>query len=143
MADQDIDSQIKHISAQLNRLTKQMYITVSENKSLKKKASKRLKEDVKTSAPKGPTGNLQKSIQYLPFKSSDVFIGPSYRIAPHAHLVEYGFVHYRDKKRKDKWSGIGFMRKAYDRNKAEVLQNLIWLAAEELDKIGRELEVRE
>lgn len=139
----DIDAQIRDISIQLDKLTRSMHIEVGKNKTLKRKASRNLLTDLEFSAPLGKTGNLASSMQYLPFKGLDVFLGPSYKFAPHAHLVEYGFVHYKDGEKKDKWSGIGFIRKAYERNKAEILQNLIWLAAKEFEDIGRELEVRE
>lgn len=142
-ANDDIERQIADISIQLNKLTRSMHILVGENRTLKRKAGRRLKDDMKNSAPVGKTGNLKKSIQYLPFKSKDAFIGPNYKYGPHAHLVEYGYHHYSDGILRDGWKGVGFIRKSWDRNKNEVLQNLIWLAADELKKIGRELEVRE
>jgi len=50
---------------------------------------------IKRLAPLGPTGNLKKSIVAKPFQAagpSDAFVAIDRKIAPHAHLIEYGTV---------------------------------------------------
>jgi len=65
----------------------------TENELLK--SANILKNDIKRRAPKGPTGNLKRSIVARIFKRKitnqpAAFVAVDYRIAPHAHLVEYG-----------------------------------------------------
>lgn len=53
---------------------------------------------VETNAPLGPTGNLKSGVVEKPFqhKIKDkpaAFVAIDYRVAPHAHLVEFGTVH--------------------------------------------------
>lgn len=49
-------------------------------------------------APLGPTGNLKRGLVAKKFQrkgESQAFVAVDYRIAPHAHLVEYGTVKTR------------------------------------------------
>ena len=142
MADVEVVG-IEGISKALDKLAKDMYRTVGQNRTLKERASKSTEAAMYLLAPRGETGNLRKSIKFLKFKkSSDAFVGPDYKIGPHAHLVEFGFVHYKDKKKKDGWKGIGFIRRSYEKTKHIVLAELTRLAKKEFDKIGRTLEVK-
>lgn len=53
--------------------------------------------EIEDLAPKGPTGNLKKApfADYGDPKKPNVLVGMNYKIAPHAHLVEYGTVKMR------------------------------------------------
>lgn len=133
-----IDQQINSINRQLNRLAQGLKEDIAHNKKLKKKASKILITTMRANAPEGETGNLKRSIKFLPFsKSQDVFIGPSAKIAPHAHLVEFGFTHYKDGKRK---AVQPFVKQSYEATKGVILSNLTAEAKKEFEKWGKRLE---
>ena len=58
-------------------------------------ASKAVADIVEQEAPRGPTGNLKKSVEYGVFKKRAGkpiagFVRIEHAIAPHAHLVEFG-----------------------------------------------------
>lgn len=142
MAD-DLDRQINAISKQLDKLSQEMYINVARNRTLKRNAGRSTEAAMYLLAPRGETGNLRRSIKYLPFrKSYDAFIGPDYKIGPHAHLVNNGFIHHSTKKLV-RGKGYQFIQKAYDKTKETVLRQLEKLATKEFEKIGRKLEVGE
>jgi HK97 gp10 family phage protein len=131
-----IDIEIADINKKLNRLAQGLKEDLQENKAVKKKAARPVVNAMRTNAPKGPTGNLKRSIQILPLKSNDVFVGPKAKIAPHAHLVEYGFKHYRNGK---KVEGKPFVKQSYDQTKAQVLEILKKGAEEIFKKWGAKL----
>lgn len=59
------------------------------------KPARKLKNIIKTAAPRGPTGNLARGVVAKKFRykikgSPAVFVAMDYRIAPHFHLVEFG-----------------------------------------------------
>ncbi len=139
----DIERQIRDISIALERISDGMYITVARNRELKRKAAASTEAAMYLLAPVGETGNLRRSIQFLPFKRSfDVFVGPNYKIGPHAHLVNNGFIHYKSGKPVHS-RGEYFIERAYARTRYTVLQQLTKLAQKEFEKIGRKLEVSE
>jgi len=142
MAD-DIDRQMNNIIKQLDRLNNGMYINVARNRTLKRNAGRSTEAAMYLLAPRGDTGNLRRSIQFLPFrKSYDAFVGPKYRLAPHASLVNDGFVP-RGKSEVFRGDGYQFIQRAYQRTKDTVLKQLTKLATKEFEKIGRKLEVSE
>ena len=143
MAD-DIDRQIDSIVKQLDRIHNGMYINIARNRTLKRNAGRSTEAAMYLLAPRGETGNLRRSIEFLPFrKSSDAFIGPNYRKGgSHAHLVNNGFIHHVTKKLV-RGRGYQFIQKAYDKTKETVLRQLTKLAQKEFEKIGRKLEVSE
>lgn len=58
-------------------------------------AARPVATEIRNRAPKGPTGNLRKSIQYGRLRKRlgrDIaaYVRVNYRTAPHAHLVEFG-----------------------------------------------------
>lgn len=58
-------------------------------------AARPVATEIRNRAPKGPTGNLRKSIQYGRLRKRlgrniAAYVRISYRTAPHAHLVEFG-----------------------------------------------------
>lgn len=134
------EQQIEFIGKQLDTLAKKMYINVARSRSLKRRAGKSTEAAMYLLAPKGDTGKLRRSIKFLPLKSYDAFVGPDYKIAPHAHLVNNGFIHWKDGKLKVK-SGEKFIQRAYEKTKTTVLSELTRLAKKEFELIGRELEV--
>lgn len=59
----------------------------------------------KAKASRGPTGNLRRGIVARPFlrqrrRNPAVYMGIDYRVAPHAHLVEFGTLGIREPKGK-------------------------------------------
>ena len=135
------EQQIEFIGKQLDTLANKMYINVARSRSLKRRASKSTEAAMYLLAPRGDTGNLRRSIKFLTFKQSfDAFIGPDYRIAPHAHLVNNGFVHWKDGKLKV-GTGEKFVQRSFEKTKTTVISELTRLAKKEFEKIGIELEV--
>lgn len=63
------------------------------------KAAKIIKASAWGRAPRGPTGNLQRGIRAKVLKRNDfnnpapAMVGIDFRVAPHAHLVEFGTIH--------------------------------------------------
>lgn len=60
-----------------------------------KKAADSVRDAIEAEAPKGPTGNLKRSVQSGMFKKRSGkpiagFVRVNGKIAPHAHLVEFG-----------------------------------------------------
>lgn len=138
----DIDRQIAEISKNLEKYVASCHRTIAQNRSLKERASKSTEAAMYLLAPRGKTGNLRKSIKFLKFRRSlDAFIGPDYNIGPHAHLVNNGFIHYKDGNLKV-GKGENFIQRDYELTKETVLKELTRLATKELEKIGRKLEVK-
>jgi HK97 gp10 family phage protein len=80
-----------------------------------------IRDAAKANSPPPVTGNLRRSIKAKTLKQ--IGIGPrsalagiDYRIAPHAHLLEYGTV---------KMAARPFFRKAWDANKTAVKEKII------------------
>jgi len=148
MAD-SVTSQINKVNKQLNDLADGLTKDVQKNKALKRKASRSLEAAMYLNAPKskntvlrnGKTirpGALKRSIKILPLrKSYDIFVGSDFRIAPHAHLVEFGFNHHNGKF----VNGSHFVEKSYNQTKDIVLAELVKLATKEFEKWGKKLEV--
>jgi len=81
------------------------------------KAATLVKNRARQLAPQGPTGNLKRGIVAKRFKSERpghpaAFIATDYRIAPHAHLIEFGTV---------KMPARPFLRPALDGAHGEVM----------------------
>lgn len=145
-----IESETANISKKLDLLTKGLKKEIQENRNLKKRASKFVINEMRAKAPTAKfeiirkdknikPGALKRSIQFLPLrKSFDVFIGPRAKIAPHAHLVEYGYVHWKDKKFKQ---GTPFVKQTYEQTKGQILKNLIAEATKEFNKQGEILQI--
>lgn len=58
-------------------------------------AAERIAGTIRSEAPRGPTGNLKRSIEFGGFKPRQgkpvaAFVRVNAKIAPHAHLVEFG-----------------------------------------------------
>ena len=141
--------EISNISNQLSILANGLKKEVQQNKALKRKAAKPLEVAMYFNAPKSkktvirkgkiiPSGALKRSIKFLPLrKTEDVFVGSDFRIAPHAHLVEFGFRHHTG----EQVPGKFFAKKSYEQTKSQVLINLVELAKKEFEKYGKQLEI--
>ena len=137
----DIDAQINILTKDIRKFASDYDLKITQ-KALLKRAGKVVLKKMKELAPKGDMpdqrrqdpkpGNLKKKIQWLPLtRSKDVFVGP--RGVKYAHLIEYGFVHYKSKKL---INAQPFVFRAYEATKAEVLKNLQDEAKREFDKLG-------
>lgn len=134
-----IDAQISEVNRKLNALSKGLKKDIAVNKKIKRKAARPVVRRMRENAPKGKTGNLKKSIRILNLrKSPDVFVGPHARTAPHAHLVEFGFTHYRDGEKK---TGTPFVFRSYNETKDQVLEILSKGAQAEFEKWGQRLSI--
>ena len=85
-------------------------------------AAKIIRDDAKQRAPMGPTGNLKRGIVAKTFSEKRkgqpaTFVAIDYRIAPHAHLVEFGA-------RNGHMPPTPFLRPAIDAN-LEAVKNTI------------------
>jgi len=148
MAD-SISQQITKVNEQLNALADGMKKDVQRNKTIKRRAARTLEAAMYLNAPKakytvvrnGKTiapGALKRSIKFLPLrKSDDVFVGSDFRIAPHAHLVEFGFNHHNG----SFVNGAHFVEKSYEQTKEIVLAELVKGAQREFEKWGKKLSV--
>lgn len=83
----------EELKAKINRLANRL--SSAELLPILKEAAAQLRDEIKASAPIGPTGNLKRAIVAKPLK--DRFTLPTaaitavdYKIAPHMYLVEYG-----------------------------------------------------
>lgn len=93
--------------------------------------AKDLAAAMKANAPKGPTGNLKKSIkakllkQYAGHPAAGA--GVDRKKAPHAHLVEYGTAqrHQKSGKSTGTMPSKPFLRPAWDANKERITGNII------------------
>lgn len=102
-------------------------------KALLKRAGKVVLTTMKEKAPVD-SGRLKESITFMAFRKSKnaIFVGPQYYrkytaggdpanvTAPHAHLVEYGFV----TRNGSKVPGRPFIKQTYQQTKEIVLKNL-------------------
>jgi len=144
-----VAAQISEISKKLNELADGLTKEMRRNKAIKRKAARILEAAMYLNTPKsrytvkrnGKTiapGALKRSIKILPLnKSNDVFVGSDFRIAPHAHLVEFGFNHHKG----GSVGGKYFARKSYEQTKELVLKSLVDSAEKEFQKHGKKLEI--
>jgi len=145
----EIDRDVARVVDRLNSLADGVDRRIKRNKVIKRKAARIVEAAMYLNAPKakyivkrkGKTilpGALKRSIKILPLrKSNDVFVGPEARTAPHAHLVEYGFLHHNGKF----VQGAHFVKKTYLQTKELVLRDLINSAKREFEKYGREFNI--
>jgi len=143
------ESEIAQISKALDELANGLDKEVRRNKVLKRRASRTLEAAMYLNAPKSakevkrfgktiPPGGLKRSIKFLPLRrSNDIFVGSDFKIAPHAHLVEFGFQHANG----TFVNGSHFAKRSYDQTAHLVLAELTRLAQKEFEKIGKTLEV--
>ena len=77
----------------LNKALEELKNSVSdgEQDSIVKSAAEKVKSTVEPGIPMGPTGNLRKSLVLRKMSSPGTYVvAMDRKIAPHAHLVEYG-----------------------------------------------------
>jgi len=97
------------------------------------KGAKLIKNRARQLAPQGPTGNLKRGIVAKRFKSEipgkpGAFVATDYRIAPHAHFIEYGTV---------KSPARPFLRPALDNSQAEVMTIIAKGISNEMEKLWK------
>lgn len=141
--------EIAKLTKQLDLLANGLTKEVARNKVLKRRAAKALEAALYLNAPRAkkevkrfgktiPPGGLRRSIKFLSLRrSNDVFVGSDFRVAPHAHLVEFGFQHANG----TFVNGSHFAKRSYDQTAHLVLAELTRLAQKEFEKIGKTLEV--
>ena len=84
---------LNQLNKKLNKLIK--VVDDREMETALMKPAKKLRSLIRGRAPQGPTGNLKKGIVAKRFRykiknQPAVFVSVDYRLAPHAHLVEFG-----------------------------------------------------
>ena len=82
--------------------------------------ARRLKDELSRNAPQGPTGNLKRSPVAKKFRrkiksSPAVFVAIDRKIAPHAHLVEFGTKFMAPR---------SFFRKTMDSNEESIIEDI-------------------
>lgn len=118
----EIDNVLRNLPAAVNHAVMQAaHVT----------AAKPLVSKMQLLAPEGPTGHLVDSIGIVRSSakvnsSGLIRVGPRRRIAPHAHLVEYGTRRRRNRKGANR--GImpkhPFVKPAFDATKTQVEQGI-------------------
>ncbi len=97
-----------------------------------REAAKIVQQRIKAEAPRGPTGNLKRSIQFGTFKQRltkpvGSFVRVSRKIAPHAHLVEFGA-------RGGKMPANAFFRRGFNASKRKAEAIILKGAGKAFDK---------
>jgi HK97 gp10 family phage protein len=104
--------------------------------------AEKMADDARSRAPKGPTGNLKRSIVAKTLRRgranafgvntgnespAPAIVAIDYRIGPHAHLIEYGTVE-RISKKTGKSSGVvpahPFFRPAWDAHQGHIIDDI-------------------
>ena len=136
--------EVQEIINVLNKMAYDYGVEINK-KTILKRAGKITLQKLRSNAPV-LEGHLRDSMAFLNFRKdkNGVYVGPRYHaatnsegerknaIAPHAHMVEYGFIDRSGKK----VEGKPFIKQTYDQTKAQVLSNL----EKEVVKFQRSLE---
>ncbi len=94
-------------------------------------SAKQVADDARSNAPLGPTGNLKRGIVAKTLRRIGNEPAPSiaaidFRIAPHAHLIEFGTVERHQKSGKS--TGVSpahpFFRPAWDKNRGHIEEDI-------------------
>lgn len=132
------DQQIQNIVSNMRRISTYLDKSI-QAKTLLRRASKVAVSRMKAKAPVGETGNLERSIAFIPSrrKKKSVMIGPKYGKGGgnHGNLIEFGFIHDGGKR----VEGQPFVLETYDETKAQILTNLRTEIQKEFDKAGRSI----
>lgn len=132
----NIDQQLNHLFKKMDKMAMGLSKELQQNRRVRQEASKFIIPIMKSKVPE-KTGKLKDTVGFIKLRSSLVMIGPSFRPTRHAGLVEFGFVHHKSKKFVP---GVFYVRNTYDETKQQLLRNLVNVAKQEFDKIGRNLE---
>lgn len=128
----NLSVEVKEITDKLNKIAYDYGVEINK-KTILKRAGKITLLRLKNNSPI-LTGNLRDSMAFLSFRKdkTGVYVGPRYHtttnsegearnaIAPHAHLVEYGFI----SKAGNRIEGKPFIKQTYEQTKNQVLKNL-------------------
>ena len=133
-----VDQQIARVMSNAGDLMKYLDKSI-QAKTLLRRASKIAVTTMKAKAPVGDTGNLERSIKFIPSRKrkKSIMIGPSYGKGGgnHANLVEFGYVHPSGKR----VEGQPFVLETYDETKNQILDNLRTEIKMEFDKAGKSI----
>ena len=133
-----VDQQIARVMSNAGDLMKYLDKSI-QAKTLLRRASKIAVTTMKEKAPVGDTGNLERSIKFIPSRKrkKSIMIGPSYGKGGgnHANLVEFGYVHPSGKR----VEGQPFVLETYDETKNQILDNLRTEIKMEFDKAGKSI----
>ena len=125
-----------------------------------KPAAAILRKQAKSTVPVGPTGNLKRSIRVRSLKGMPpaVSVHPTYKIAPHKHLIESGTKERTRRRIGGKWAylepvadvsrrttgkvkGVQFFEKAWkvvSKRVSDAVEENLWKIAKESIKHGGE-----
>ena len=133
-----VDQQIARVMSNAGDLMKYLDKSI-QAKTLLRRASKIAVTTMKAKAPVGDTGNLERSIKFIPSRKrkKSILIGPSYGKGGgnHANLIEFGYVHPSGKR----IEGQPFVLETYDETKNQILDNLRTEIKKEFDKAGKSI----
>lgn len=133
-----VDQQIARVMSNAGDLMKYLDKSI-QAKTLLRRASKIAVTTMKAKAPVGDTGNLERSIKFIPSRKrkKSIMIGPSYGKGGgnHANLIEFGFIHPSGKR----VEGQPFVLETYDETKNQILDNLRTEIKKEFDKAGKSI----
>lgn len=139
-----VNIEVKDIVNKLNKMSHDIGVDINK-KTILKKAGKVVLEKLKSNAPVD-TGNLRDAQSFInrPKDKTGVLVGARYfsstnsegerknAIAPHSHLIEFGWID----KAGNRHEGKPFVKQTYEQTKNQVLSNLI----SEADKLQKRLE---
>lgn len=139
-----VNIQVKDIVNRLNKMSYDIGVEINK-KTILKKAGKVVLEKLRTNAPVD-TGNLRDAQAFInrPKDKTGVLVGARYfsstnsdgerknAIAPHSHLIEFGWIDRGG----NRHEGKPFVKQTYEQTKNQVVTNLI----SEVDKLEKKLE---
>lgn len=133
-----VEQQIAGIVSNMNAISTYLDRSI-QSKTLLRRASKIAVDRMRSKAPVGDTGNLERSIGFISSRrrKKSIMIGPKYGKGGgnHANLVEFGFIHSSGKR----VEGQPFVLETYDETKTQILTNLQNEIKKEFDKAGKSI----
>jgi HK97 gp10 family phage protein len=133
-----VEQQIANIVSNANAISTYLDKSI-QAKTLLRRAGKIAVTAMKSKAPVGDTGNLERSIGFISSRrrKKSIMIGPRYGKGGgnHGNLVEFGFIHSSGKR----VEGQPFVLETYDETKGQILDNLRAEIKKEFDKAGRSI----
>lgn len=133
-----VEQQIANIVSNANAISTYLDKSI-QAKTLLRRAGKVAVRAMKSKAPVGDTGNLERSIGFISSRrrKKSIMIGPRYGKGGgnHGNLVEFGFIHSSGKR----VEGQPFVLETYDETKGQILDNLRAEIKNEFDKAGRSI----
>lgn len=135
-ADFEVNSkEIEKLASDLSRFSSKARSNI-ERRGLRK-FLRTVLDKARTAAPLGDTGTLKSSFSVSVSSKRGQIRGSVKSNAPHAHLVEFGFIHTGpkpNKKKGEKVEGKPFLRPAIYENQGELAQDFSRIIMEEIAK---------